>query len=92
MNGIKHKVVDNRRRNLLLGALAASATGLLQACGGGASGREEVASSQGVTLLADSTVVTSVPPNQVNLADYGGVPGAAAATIKSAFTQAFTRL
>ena len=42
--------------------------------------------------LAAITTPAPVPANQVNLADFGGVPGASSATIINAFNQAFTKL
>ncbi len=92
MSEINSKTVNNQRRKLLLGSLAAGAAGLLQACGGG--GAMEAEASSQSTMLAGSTVVTpsSVPANQVRLADYGGVPGASSSAIISAFNQAFNQL
>ncbi|WP_420476680.1 hypothetical protein [Noviherbaspirillum sp. ST9] len=108
MRNPKNNGIDNRRRQLLLGGLALSATGLLQACGGGGGGEElegsastaagnAVPTSAQGSLLAETTVGTvttpaPIPANIVNLADYGGVPGASASSIISAFNQAFTRL
>jgi hypothetical protein len=106
MSGFKNKDMDNRRRQLLLGGLAFGATGLLQACGGGSADSgddvtavaQPTASTSGeTTLLAESAVggVTTpapIPSHVVNLANYGGVPGAAPATIISAFNQAFNQL
>lgn len=106
MSEFKNKGMDNRRRQLLLGGLAFGATGLLQACGGGGadSGEELATAAQPgasatgqSTLLAESTVGTvttpaPIPAHVVNLANYGGVPGASGATIISAFNQAFNQL
>lgn len=107
MSGIKNKDLNNRRRQLLLGGLAVGATGLLQACGGGSggSGGDEVVANAAtsstapgtVSLHAETTVGTvttpaPIPSHVVKLADYGGVPGASASTIKSAFSQAFNQL
>ena len=106
MSGIKNKDMDNRRRQLLLGGLALGATTLLQACGGGgadsgdgiAAGAQPSANTSGQTSLHAETVVSTVttpapiPSHVVNLASYGGVPGASGATIISAFNQAFNQL
>jgi hypothetical protein len=106
VSGFKHKVVDKQRRKLFLGSLAVGAAGLLQACGGGGSIDDASASEQPsaapaaagapeqASMHAASTVVTpaAIPSHQVNLADFGGAPTAAPATIVSAFVQAFARL
>src|SRR4051812_48893705 len=105
MSSTKHKQVNSLRRNLLLGGLAVGATGLLQACGGGSSASEDASASAGSStsaggaasgqFAASTTVVTTpsaIPSNQVNLADYGGVPGASASAIINAFNQAFAKL
>ncbi|OWW18559.1 hypothetical protein [Noviherbaspirillum denitrificans] len=107
MNDIKNKSFDNRRRQLIFGGLAVGASSLLQACGGGSAedigstaSAANASSASGATgatnvYAAETTVVTTprpIPANVVRLADYGGVPGAAAATIISAFNQALTQL
>ncbi|HZW14239.1 MAG TPA: hypothetical protein VFF81_13745, partial [Noviherbaspirillum sp.] len=105
MSEITNKEMDNRRRQMLLGGLAAGATGLLQACGGGgASGSDDIAAdtsaagaipAQTSEFAAGSVAVTTpaaIPANAVNLSEFGGVPGAAPSTIISAFNQAFSRL
>jgi hypothetical protein len=73
------------------------AAGLLQACGGGGDGSAAEAplmagDVQCENPLAANVKAAAVPANQVNLADYGGVPGASAANIKNAFNQAFAKL
>lgn len=104
MNGIGNKEMDSRRRQVVLGGLVVGTSGLLQACGGG--GAEEITAdtqttANGVeaTMAAGSVVagvsVTTpapIPTNMVNLSDFGGVPGAGASAIISAFNQAFSRL
>jgi hypothetical protein len=102
MSSIKFKQVNSRRRHLLLGGLAVGATGLLQACGGAsedaslAAGNSATAgSAAGGQFAATTTTVTTpapIPANQVNLADFGGVPGASSGAIINAFNQAFAKL
>jgi hypothetical protein len=103
MSSIKFKQVNSRRRHLLLGGLAVGATGLLQACGGGASEDASLAAGNSATagsaaggqFAATTTAITTpapIPANQVNLADFGGVPGASSGAIINAFNQAFAKL
>jgi hypothetical protein len=104
MSSIKFKQVNSHRRHLLLGGLAVGATGLLQACGGGGASEDTsvaaensttAGSAAGGQFAATTTAVTTpapIPANQVNLADFGGVPGASSGAIINAFNQAFAKL
>jgi hypothetical protein len=76
MNHSDHRTIDQFRRKMLLGGLAVSAAGLLRP----------------YDALAAVPSPAPIPGNQVSLSDFGGVPGAGAAAIISAFNQAFSRL
>lgn len=76
MNHSDNLIISQFRRKMLLGGLAVTAAGLLRP----------------YEALAAVTTPAAIPGNQVNLSDFGGVPGAGAATIISAFNQAFNRL
>src|SRR3569623_945817 len=101
MSEIIIKEIDKQRRKLLLGALAASATGLLSACGGG-SGDGSVSSNAAQTDSASRVLATTstgsatplrpIPSYSVSLDSYGGVPGASPATIINAFNSAYSAL
>src|SRR3569623_1050157 len=99
MSEIIIKEIDKQRRKLLLGALAASATGLLSACGGG-SGDGSVSSNAAQTDSASRVLATTstgsatplrpIPSYSVSLDSYGGVPGASPAPIINAFNSAYS--
>ncbi|MDB5243535.1 MAG: hypothetical protein JWP57_4160 [Spirosoma sp.] len=76
MNHSDNCITGQFRRKMLLGGLVAAASVLLRP--------DE--------LLAAVTTPAAIPSNQVNLVDFGGVPGADPAAIISAFNQAFDRI
>lgn len=82
----RHPEARPRRRLVLLGGLAASVAGLVP-----------VAVAEPAVKSITSGKIggiggAMVPPGQVSLADYGGVPGAGSATLVGAFSKAFAAL
>src|SRR3569623_580223 len=107
MKEVADKKFNPKRRVLLLGGLAASTAGVLQACGGGGSNgtgatgdtaQMAQTSTQcpsqllATTSTGSATPLQPIPSYSVALDSYGGVPGASPATIINAFNSAYSAL
>lgn len=89
MNAENAPPPNRRRRQLVLSG--AALLGLLHGCGGGGGGDDAASNSAAQSAQPDATGAGNTPLS-LSLAEYGGVPGADPAVIRSAFDQAFDRL
>lgn len=88
MKAEKTPLPNRRRRQLVLSG--AALLSLLHGCGGG--GGDGAASSSAAPAAQPDAAGIDNTPLALSLAEYGGVPGADPAAIRSAFDQAFDRL